>query len=100
MATYLLLKHYRPVRHLPVDHPGRTQLRHGADPVSHLTELSWADPTGADAARGWRALWRPATPEHWPDSRPPTGFPGIRAKDSRSLVLRFNTTRLLTQELG
>jgi len=31
---------------------------------------------------------------------PPTGFPGIRAKDARSLVLQFNTYRLLTQELG
>ena len=65
-----------------------------------VTAAGPAGAEGADAARGWRALRWPATPEHWPDSRPPTGFPGIRAKDSRSLVLRFNTPRLSTQELG
>jgi hypothetical protein len=41
----------------------------------------------------------PPTPEHWPDSRPPNGFPGVRPRP-RSLVLRFNTNRLSTQGLG
>ena len=39
---------------------------------------------GGNAARGRRVFWRPAAPEHWPDSRPPNGDPGNPGQGPRS----------------
>src|SRR6266487_5370040 len=49
-----------PRRHLPVDHPGRAQLRHRTHQVPHLASLSpgWSP--------GWRIRGRRGVPGHDP----------------------------------
>src|SRR5712675_2277916 len=79
--------------------PG-SQSRRGPRPLGSELPRLIRDSGRRIAARGRRAVQRPAAPEHWPDSRPPNGIPGNPGQGPRSLVLRFNTSILSTQGLG